>query len=276
MKKLALALVCFASLAFFASCNKEGQPTIQVLQDQETRYAQDGDVVDVDTEIDFGFVVASSTVTNKELATLVVDIDGTEWANIDLSGKTEYTYTDYVTYEGDRDEIIGTSVITATVTDVAGQTATAKITLTVNQPDVPILSMPIEWKREGSNVVAADAEEMKFFGLEWSGSYKEVFATIQPINDDVILYLCDGDDFDDIETMSDKNAYFTNLAETATPIEKYRNITTNNSADYNDMLAIVNGDSKHLILISHATITPITNSNGQYVRTDITITGEAK
>ena len=275
MKKLALALVCFASLAFFASCNKEGQPTIQVLQDQQTRYAQDGDVVDVDTEIDFGFVVASSTVTNKELATLVVDIDGTEWANIDLSGKTEYTYTDYVTYEGERDEIIGTSVITATVTDVAGQTATAKITLTVNQPDVPILGMPIEWKREGSNVVAADAEEMKLFGLQWTGSYKETFATIQPLNDDVILYLCDGDDFDGIETLSDKNAYFTELAETATPIEKYRNITTNNSADYNDMLAIVNGDSKHLILISHATITPITN-NGAYVRTDITITGEAK
>ncbi|KWW27638.1 MAG: hypothetical protein F083_2973, partial [bacterium F083] len=43
MKKLALALVCIASLAFFASCNKEGQPTIQVYN------GEDGYVMATDT-----------------------------------------------------------------------------------------------------------------------------------------------------------------------------------------------------------------------------------
>ena len=269
MKKLALALVCFASLAFFASCAKEGQPTIQVLN--EEGYVVDGQTVDLDEEVNFGFVVASSAVTNKELATLVVKVDDTEWANIDLSGKTEFTYTDKVVYGEEKDEIVGTSVITAVVTDAAGQTATATITLTLNKPDMPLLGMPIEWRREGSNVVAEDAEEMAFFGLQWTGSYKEVFATIQPIDANVILYLCDGDDFEGIQTVSDKNAYFTNLAETGTPIEKYRKITTNNSADYNDMLAVVNGENIHLIHITHATINYIPG-----VRTDITITGEVK
>ena len=95
MKKLALALVCFASLAFFASCVKEGQPTIQVL-DKEG-FVKDGVTVDVDEEINFGFVVASSAVTNSQLANLLVKVDDTEWANIDLTGLTEYTYEDVVT-----------------------------------------------------------------------------------------------------------------------------------------------------------------------------------
>ena len=271
MKKLALALVCFASLAFFASCVKEGQPTIQVL-DKEG-FVKDGVTVDVDEEINFGFVVASSAVTNSQLANLLVKVDDTEWANIDLTGLTEYTYEDVVTYESDRDEILGTSVITAVVTDAAGQTATATITLTINQPDVPILSMPIEWTRKGNNLINGTAEEMRLFGLEWPGNWKAAMVTIKPINSDVIMYLCDGNDFDDIETVSDKNAYFTRLAtEGATPITEYRNITTNNSADYNDMLAIINGDSKHLILIKHADVEYL----GSTIGTQIVIKGEAR
>ena len=142
MKKLALALVCLFSVAFFASCTQEGQPTIQVYN--EEGYVQDGDNVNANEEISFGFVVASSAVTNSELATLVVKVDDTEWANLDLTGYTEYTYTDVVTYET-REEILGSSVITAVVTDAAGQTATATITLTVIENDQPLLSNTFNW-----------------------------------------------------------------------------------------------------------------------------------
>lgn len=271
MKKLALALVCLFSIAFFASCTQEGQPTIQVYNHEG--YVQDGQTVNTGEQIDFGFVVASSPITNSKLVSLVVKIDDDEWANIDLTGETEYTYTDYVEYAPDRDEILGTSVITAVVTDAAGKTATATITLTINQPDVPILSMPIEWTRKGNNLINGTAEEMRLFGLEWPGNWKAAMVTIKPINSDVIMYLCDGNDFDDIETVSDKNAYFTRLAtEGATPITEYRNITTNNSADYNDMLAIINGDSKHLILIKHADVEYL----GSTIGTQIVIKGEAK
>lgn len=268
MKKLALALVCFASVAFFASCNPEGQPTISVLNQEG--YVQDGATVDVNTEVNFGFVVASSATTNKELASLVVKVDDTEWANKDLTGMTEYTYTDKVTYEYNRDEIVGTSVITATVTDAAGQVATSTITLTLNQPDQPLTSTPIEWVRKGANLIGNTEAEMNAAGLQWTGSYKEVFATIKPL-DGAQLYVCPGADFDGIVTASDKNAYFTSLAETGTPVESYRKITTNNSADYTDMLAVVYGDKLTLVNITHAKIETITS-----VGTQITITGETK
>jgi hypothetical protein len=257
MKKLALALVCFASVAFFASCTKpvdNPEPSIQIYT--EEGYVQNGDIVDLEddaVDVYFGFVVASNTETNKKLTSLAVTVDDAEWETVEFDGETSYTYKDVIAYTFTRDEIVGASSIKAVVTDEAGKTNTATIEIQFNQPDVPILSMPIEWKREGSNVVEADDEEMKFFGLQWTGSYKEVFATIQTLNDDVIMYVCNGDDFDGIETMSDKNAYFTNLAEMgAETTTKYRNITTNNSDDYNDMLAIINGESKHLIRISHA------------------------
>lgn len=271
MKKLALALVCFASVAFFASCKPEGQPTIQVYN-TEDGYVMATDTVDVNTEVNFGFVVASSATTNKELASLVVKVDDTEWANIDLSGKTEFTYTDKVNYQYERDEIVGTSVITATVTDAAGQVATATITLTLNNPDQPLISKTVEWIRKGTNLVGITEAEMREIGLQWTGSYKDVMATIEPLND-AQLYVCSGDDYEGIATMSDKNAYFTSLAAEggATPVPSYRNITTNNSADYNDMLAVIYGEKLTLVRINHAQI-----DNLGSVGTQITITGEMK
>ena len=272
MKKLALALVCLVSIAFFASCDpKEGQPTIQVLN--ETGYVQNNATVNLGEEVNFGFVMASSAITNSKLASVIVTIDDEGWDTVYLDG-TEYTYKDKVTYNAEKDEIIGTSVIKAIVTDAAGETATATITLTINQPDQPLEVSNITWKREGSAVPSA--EEMATYGLKWGNNYKEVFTTLLPLNDDVQMYVCDGDDFADIETMSDKNAYFTSLAETAQPVENYRKITCNASDDYNDMLAIVNGDNLYLIHITHATITPVYNSNNVYLRTDITIDGKVK
>lgn len=272
MKKLALALVCFASVAFFASCNPDVQnpePSIQVYA--EEGYVQNGDVIDVTedtTYVNYGFVVASNTQTNKKLASLVVKVDDVEWANKDLTGETSFTYTDVVAYTFTRDQLLGTSVITAVITDEAGKTNTASIEISFNQPDVPILSAPIEWVRRGATVM--DAEEMAIYGLQWTGTYKAPFATLKPI-ENATLYVCNGDDFEDITTMAEKSAYFANLAETATPVESYRNIDANQSADYNDMLAVVNGENLFVILIKHATIETITG-----VGTQITITGEAK
>ena len=270
MKKLALALVCFASVAFFASCKPEGQPTIQVYN-TEDGYVMATDTVDVNTDINFGFVMASSATTNKELASLVVKVDDTEWANIDLSGKTEFTYTDKVNYQYERDEIVGTSVITATVTDAAGQVATATITLTLNNPDQPLISKTVEWIRKGTNFVGITEAEMREIGLEWTGNFRAPMVTIVPL-DGAQLYVCSGDDYEGIATMSDKNAYFTSLAAEggATPVPSYRNITTNNSADYNDMLAVIYGEKLTLVRINRAEI-----ETGNY-GTQITIKGEMK
>ena len=268
MKKLALALVCLVSVAFFASCNPEGVPTIQVLNQEG--FVQDGDVVNLNEEVHFGFVMTSSLMSNKELATLVVQIDDDEslTETIDLTGLYEYSYSGSITYTLRRDEIVGTSVITAVVTDAAGQIATATITLSLNQPEQPLFVTPITWVRRGANNLNAD--EMEGYGLQWTGTYKDPFATIKPI-EGATMYVCDGTDCESIVTMSDKEAYFAKLAETGTPAESYRKIDANQSANYNDMLAVVYGENCTLIHITHAAIETITG-----VGTQITITGERK
>lgn len=280
MKKLALALVCLFSLAFFASCDPEGLPSISVLEQEG--YVTDGSNVYVNDTVNFGFSCVSSLISGKPLASLIVSVenfnaDGTslgssEYARKDLNGMTEYVYTDAIVYNTEKDEFIGSSVISAIVTDAAGQIATVSMTLSIYEPEMPLFVMPIEWKREGSNNLNED--EMKNFGLMWTGSYKEVFATLKPIVGGS-LYVCNGDDFDAIEFMADKDAYIANLVGTGTPVESYRNITTNNSADYNDMLVTMFEGKAYMMHITHALVEPITN-NGQYVRTDITITGELK
>ena len=264
MKKLALALVCLVSVAFFASCTPEGQPTIQVLA--EEGYVVDNQVVDLNTDLNYGFVMASSPETNKDLKQLVVKIDDGEETVVDLTGMKEYTFRDVIKYTLDAKDIIAESMITATVTDVAGQTATATITLSINE-EQPLFGTTIEWVRKGTDVLSA--EEMAGYGLQWTGSYKDVMATLKPI-DGATMYVCNGDDYATIGTMTEKAAYFANLAETATPAENYRNITTNNSANYNDMLAVVNGENTYLIHITRAEI-----ETGNY-GTQITIKGEAK
>ena len=266
MKKLALALVCVASLAFFASCQKQGQPTITILEGEE--YVIDGQTVDLGTEYTFGFTMASNAETGKALASLKVTIDSVEWANVDLTGMTEYTYTDVVTYTPQRDSIIGISHITAVVTDVAGETNYATITLNINEPAQPLMPTLITWVRKGTQVM--NEAEMNGYGLQWTGSYKEVMATLRPI-DGATLYVCDGDDFAGIVTSTDKARYFANLAENGTSVDRYRNITTVHSDNYNDMLAVVNGDNTYLIHITRAEIETLSDQS-----TQITIMGSAK
>lgn len=294
MKKLALALVCMFSVAFFASCTKtieHPEPSIAVMTGEDyfvTGTVENPTIIDFDDENaeswQYGFLVKSNEQTNKELSSLIVTW---EWVDeeggidsycdtIDLTGKTSYEYSDYV-FEQDRDILtIIDMTVKAVVIDVDNQRNTATLAYKVQMEEEPIIGRTIEWKREGSNVL--DEEEMASFGLKWDISYKdEVFATIKPLNENVMLYLCDGADFDDIVYWSDKYAYFTNLAtEGAQPIQEYREISAYHSDDYTDMLAVVYGEDLYLINITHADVERITNSAGQYLRTDITIKGAAK
>ena len=265
MKKLVLALVCFASLAFFASCVKEGQPTIQVLNQEG--FVQDGAVVDQNTNVYFGFVVASSPESKKELSKLVVTIDGTKWAEKDLTGMTEYTHIDTVYYEPERD-IVGQSVIQAVVTDAAGQTATATITLSINEPAQPLMARTFEWYRWGNTITGLDE-----FGLEWKGNYpKDTYAKLIP-QDGVKLFIFEAKDWNEVTTDVEKAAFFNKAIETQHTADEYFEVNvTQMDMTYNDVIGTVMPDGTcHLI--------HITKSHAEYVAptgTKITITGEAK
>ena len=246
----------------------EGRPSIAIITADNfiTGTVDQPTVIDANDEnalsLKYGFHIESSAETMKELASLKLTWDLTYYegdepepetyeTTIDLTGMTSYDFEDYL-FEQEKNVILVDGTITAVVTDVDNQTDTAAIAFTIEMVETPLMTSIFEWVRRGSNVL--NEEEMASYGLKWTGSYKEVFATIEPLNDDVIVYLCDGDDFEDIEYWSDKYTYFTNLAETADPIEKYRNISSQNSADYNDMLAVIYGDKLTLIHISRAEI----------------------
>ena len=292
MKKLALALVCFASVAFFASCTKtveHPEPSIAVKTGELfiTGSVDQPTVIDLDDEnaisYKYGFHVESNTETKKELKSLVITTDVTYFEEdgqeqeiyydtIDLTGKTSYDFEEYL-FEQERNEIlVMEGTIKALVTDVDNQTniATVAFRCKVEDTPEPLIGRTIEWIRKGANLQGNTESEMAAMGLKWTISYKDVFATIEPLNDDVVMYLCDGDDFDDIEFVSQKYEYFANLAENEEPIEKYRNIKTEYGAEYNDMLAVVYGEEYYLILIEDAEI-----ETGSY-GTQITINGAAK
>jgi hypothetical protein len=292
MKKLALALVCFASVAFFASCTKtveHPEPSIAVKTGELfiTGSVDQPTVIDLDDEnaisYKYGFHVESNTETKKELKSLVITTDVTYFEEdgqeqeiyydtIDLTGKTSYDFEEYL-FEQERNEIlVMEGTIKALVTDVDNQTniATVAFRCKVEDTPEPLIGRTIEWIRKGANLQGNTESEMAAMGLKWTISYKDVFATIEPLNEDVVMYLCDGDDFDDIEFVSQKYEYFANLAENEEPIEKYRNIKTEYGAEYNDMLAVVYGEEYYLILIEDAEI-----ETGSY-GTQITINGAAK
>ena len=282
MKKLALALVCCASVAFFASCNQvieHPEPSIAVISGTEyiTGTAENPQVISMDDTIDYryGFHVESNSQTKKELVSLKVNyeytLDGdvfTVDTTIDLTGMTTYDFVENV-FEEAAKEIILEAKITAVVTDVDNLSSTATIAFKIDQPATPLFGNTIEWVRKGANLIGNTEAEMANCGLQWTGSYKEVFATIRPL-EDALMFVCNGDDYATITTDVEKYAYFTNLMTESTPVDKYRNITTNNSANYNDMLAVVNGDNLTLVLITRAEI-----ETGNY-GTQITIKGEIK
>lgn len=286
MKKLALALVCFASVAFIASCTPEiTNPEPSIALKTGENYVYDGQTIDIDTEYMLGFRAASNSQTLKELSTFklgirILELDGTEVDNADtlmnISG-TEFVYDHVLNFTLSR-ELVGKAEITATVTDVDGKLCTTTINLNVNQPAQQLISRAITWVRKGTNVEDATATELANIGLQWTGSYRDIMATIRPLdNADVTLYLCPGDDFAKITTDVEKASYFASLPEysDASVIDKYRNISAEVSHTYNDMLAVVYNGGNYLVHITQANVEAIT-SGGQYIRTDITITGETK
>ena len=284
MKKLALALVCMFSVAFFASCTKtieHPEPSIAILAGENfvTGTVENPTIIDFDDEnainLKYGFHVESNAETKKELASLIVtwewtDSDGNVDSfcdTIDLTGKTSYDYSDYIFEQEKATITLYDMTVKAVVTDVDNQSNTATIAYKIQEEETALISHTIEWVRRGQTVLSAD--EMAQYGLQWTGTYKAPFATIKPL-DGAQLYVCDGADFDDIIYESDKNVYFTNLAAESTPVEYYRNIDANEDSDYNDMLAVIYGDEYYLIHITYADI-----ETGAY-GTQITITGAAK
>lgn len=273
MKKLALALMCLVSVAFFASCDPEDitnpEPTIAILV--EEGFVTNNSVVDLETPFCYGFMVASNPDTQKELSSLIVKIGDDDADTIALTG-TDYIFRDTISLRLDRD-IIGETAIVGTVTDVDGKSATTTINLSLNEAAQDLEVKNITWARRGSNLQGNTQEEMAAVGLQWI-SRDAFHANIRPLNN-CTLYVIENnlEAFENVVTDLNKAAYFDNLQETARPVEEYRNISVAVTGDrtYNDILAVIDAEgNKHLVLIGVANVQ--TGDFGVHT----TITGQVK
>jgi hypothetical protein len=281
MKKLALALVCFASVAFFASCQPENpEPTIAVMSGENyvTGTVENPTIIDINDpdaiNLKYGFHVESNTQTKKELASLKLSFeeiysDGTYTfdTTIDLTGMTSYDFSDFL-FDQEERNIIAEATIKAVVTDVNNQTNTATIAMKLDQTAVELVEEDITWVKTGHEV-----QDLSDYGLIWKPlNFKSPFTHIVPAEGCTLFLVENGDeDYANIVTDVDLASYYTNLTETSRPIEDYNKIDCNNSANYHDLLIVMDAnDELHAININRAEIT--TPSAG----TRITITGKAK
>ena len=278
MKKLALALMCFASVAFMASCVKtieHPEPSIAVMTGED--YVYDCQTVDLNVNYKVGFHAASNSQTQKELASFnlaasLYELDGTLIESRDstyvISG-TEYDHQEGLNFNfTNTRDLVGKVSITGTVTDVDGKRNAVTINLNINQPAITLEIEPINWVKTGHNV-----QDLSAYGLVWKETnYKSPFTHIIPAEGSTLYLIENGDEvFNSIVTDIDLNNKFAELAETGRPIDDYKNIDCNASANYHDLLIVKEANGKlHAININRADIT--TPSAG----TRITITGKAK
>ena len=263
MKKLALALVCLVSVAFFASCTPEVQnpePSIAVFVGSEG-YLYDGAIVDVNVDYPFAFRAASNAQTQKDLATFKIYIDDELQLDSIISGK-EFEFTGTFAYEF-RDNIIDETSIKAVVTDVAGKMNTATINLKINQPEEPLVVGDFDWFRQGNNQTGLEE-----YGLYWERNVKSPYAQIKPM-DGVVLYKFEPAVWEEVTYETQKAAKF---ADGAVTISVYGNVDVNQNGTYNDVIGTRMPDGTlHLMLVEMCRI-------GSYepAGTPIHIYGKAK
>jgi len=277
MKKLALALMCLVSVAFFASCTKpveNPEPSIAVVTGDN--YIYDGQTIDLGVDYNLGFRAASNSQTMKELAKFQLQTKfyeaGDEESSrpevvadttVTLSG-TEYVYQEVVNFVQAKAGIIGKIEFTAIVTDVDGKSNTKTITVNLNQAEDPLAVSDFEWFRQGNQ--QSGLEE---YGLYWDRNAKSPFAEIKPLPG-VILYKFENSSvWDEVQFPSQKEAVFSDGAVTAS---MYNNVDVNQNGTYDDVIGTRMTDGTyHLIHVEMCRIGTYTSQG-----TPITIYGKSK
>lgn len=276
MKKLALALVCFASVAFIASCTPEitnPEPSIAVKTGEN--YVYDGQTVDLGQNYTLGFRAASNSQTMKELATFKLNVkfttlDDTETKSYDsiinVSG-TEYTFEQVLNFgltnNEESRELVAKAIFTATITDVDGKMNSTTINLNINQPAVDLVTKDFTWVRQGGN----PGEGLAEYGLEWTNNAKEVHAVIKPVAG-AEMYMILPEDWAAVKTDVDKAAFFSDGVYSV--ISDFQGVSAWNSNDYNFVIGTRYNGEYHMIHITHGEVLSATSG------TTITITGQSK
>ena len=263
MKKLALALLCLVSVAFFASCDEKvehPEPSIAILV--EDGYVANNAFVNEMEEVYFGFVVASNPETQEALASLIVTVDDQPWDTVTFTNETEYTYKSGVIYTPAKDSIVRTSTITAIVTDAAGQSATATIDLSILYKEQPLVATDFAWNRHGAAAVTGGIEE---YGLQWTSNGKEIFAELKPM-DGATLYEFDPSVWSATTNEVQKATLFSELP---LSIPVFKKVSAWASNNYDFVIGTTYQGKNYLIHITEGIVST-------FKGTDIVIKGQAK
>ena len=261
MKKLALALVCLISVAFFASCTPEGQPTISVLPGEE--YVHDGDIINVNEEFNIGFTMSSSIESGQKLASFTLVIDDETFETVKLDD-TEFTFERTLALNTvDTRDDIDNVVITGTVTDVLGKSASVTITLILDETQELILD-DFEWNRHGGAAATGNLAEL---GLAWNTNEKDVVAVITAV-EGAELFEVPAEKWSQITTEPEKVALFSEGGG-ALPIRAYKGVSAFSSNTYDDVIATHYNGEYYLIHITEGIVST-------FKGTDVTIKGEWK
>ena len=262
MKKLALALVCLVSVAFFASCDpkvENPEPSIAVITGTEyiTGTIDNPQVINLEDETPnkYGFHVESNAETNKALANLKVHYAvaygyGEETYNveydsvIDLTGKTSYDFIEGVFT--DEKTIIFSLAVTATVTDEAGEVNSASIAFKVDYVDT-LEEMPFEWRRDNGG----NGTGLEEFGLKWEVNVKDrTVAKIVPL-EGAVMTVFDPEDWTNTTTELQKYALF---SEISLGVAEFKEVSTTASADYDLVIGTIYDEEFFLIHITHCDV----------------------
>ncbi len=276
MKKLALALVCLVSVAFFASCNKpveNPEPSIAVMTGEN--YIYDGQTIDLYKDYNLGFRVASNSQTQKELASFSLvtkAYNGTTEdvrpevigdTTITISG-TEFVYETIERFELAKSGIIGKVEYVATVFDKDNNMNTKTVTVNLNQAEDLLPEADFEWFRQGN-----EQHGLEEYGLYWERNAKSPFAEIKPLPGVILYKFADSNVWNEVLFPSQKDAVFSDGAVTA---PMYNNVDVNQNGTYNDVIGTRMADGTyHLIRVEMCRIGAYTSQG-----TPITIFGKAK
>ncbi len=276
MKKLALALVCLVSVAFFASCNKpveNPEPSIAVMTGEN--YIYDGQTIDLYKDYNLGFRVASNSQTQKELASFSLvtkAYNGTTEdvrpevigdTTITISG-TEFVYETIERFELAKSGIIGKVEYVATVFDKDNNMNTKTVTVNLNQAEDLLPEADFEWFRQGN-----EQHGLEEYGLYWERNAKSPFAEIKPLPGVILYKFADSNVWNEVLFLSQKEAVFSDGAVTAS---MYNNVDVNQNGTYNDVIGTRMADGTyHLIRVEMCRIGAYTSQG-----TPITIFGKAK
>lgn len=267
MKKLFLALVCFAGVAFFASCGggteTDKEPTVNIQADKAA-------IVDGDT-VTFTIKANSNVNTKKELTKLHFILSEGEEALWDTTlvsnGVTEIEeeFSHAVELDGiDENVEIEAEVF---VYDAADRYAVATTYVTVSPAEKELVEENVTWYKDGGAV----ATGLDKYGLEWKLNLsKDIYAVVKPVAN-AKLYKFETSVYANVTTETEKVAAF----ESATELQEWKEFNVQGAAtqNVNYVLGTKYEGKYYLINITKGVIIPWSES---HQKTEVTLTGKAK